>query len=59
MSVPIRKAALKMYMISLSLKTGGVPDNRSVSSFLPKGALTHHPQSGRWYPSFVGLVRSL
>ncbi|MBQ9611967.1 MAG: hypothetical protein IJV14_05190 [Lachnospiraceae bacterium] len=27
--------------------------------FIPKGALTHHPQSGRWYPSFVGHVRSL
>ena len=41
------------------MKTRGVPGNQSVSSFYPEGgALTHHPRSGRWYPSFVGLVRS-
>ena len=31
--------------------TRGVRETERPISFIPKGALTHHPQSGLWYPS--------
>ena len=34
----------------------GVRETERPVSFIPKGALTHHPQSGRWYA--CGIVRS-
>ena len=38
--------------------TRGVPGNRGVLSFFPKGALTHHPRAGGGIPPVGRAVRS-
>jgi hypothetical protein len=42
----------------MKTRTEALRETGVLPFFIPKGALTHHLRSRRWYPSFVRLVRS-